>query len=91
MYHQYWKARQFLQTHCVKSISIQSYSGPYSVQMRENTDQNNSAHRHFSEWLRQQQDTKNQHTESMVNDVFLILCGTKYSRMVRLKFVEDSL
>ena len=28
--------------HCVKSVRIQSYSGPYSVRMRENTDQNNS-------------------------------------------------
>ena len=28
--------------HCVKSVVIRSYSGPYSVRMRENTDQNNS-------------------------------------------------
>ena len=28
--------------HCVKSVRIWSYSGPYSVRMRENTDQNNS-------------------------------------------------
>ena len=28
--------------HCVKSVRIQSFSGPYSVQMRENTDQKNS-------------------------------------------------
>ena len=27
---------------CVKSVHIQSFSGPYSVQMRENTDQKNS-------------------------------------------------
>ena len=27
---------------CVKSGRIRSYSGPYSAQMRENTDQNNS-------------------------------------------------
>ena len=26
----------------VKSAHIQSYSGPYSVQMRKNTDENNS-------------------------------------------------
>ena len=33
--------------HCVKSIRIPSYSGPYSVRMRENTDQNNSKYEHF--------------------------------------------
>ena len=46
--------------HCVKSIRIWSYSGPYhpafglnteryvSLLIRENTDQNNSKYRHFS-------------------------------------------
>ena len=34
--------------HCVKSVRIRSYSGPYSVQMQENTDQNNSEYGHFS-------------------------------------------
>ena len=28
--------------HCVKSVRIQSYSGPHSVRIKENTDQNNS-------------------------------------------------
>ena len=37
-----------LNNHCVKSIRIWSYSGPYSVQMQENTDQNNSEYSHFS-------------------------------------------
>ena len=31
----------------VKSVRIRSYSGLYSVRMRENTDQNNSEHGHF--------------------------------------------
>ena len=45
--------------HCVKCVRIRSYSGPhfpafglnispYSVRMRENADQNNSAYGHFS-------------------------------------------
>ena len=34
--------------HCVKGFRIQSYSGLYSVRMRENTDQNNSEYEHFS-------------------------------------------
>ena len=34
--------------HCVKSVRIWSYSGPYSVQIRENTNQNNSEYGHFS-------------------------------------------
>ena len=46
--------------HCVKSVLIQSFSGPYfpafhpntensySVRMRENTDQKNSEYGHFS-------------------------------------------
>ena len=34
--------------YCVKSASIQSYSAPYSVRMRENADQNNSECEHFS-------------------------------------------
>ena len=35
-------------TPCVKSVLIRSYSGLYSVQMRENTDQNNSEYGHYS-------------------------------------------
>ena len=50
-------------THCVKSVRIRSYSGPYfpalglntdryevcdDVRIRENTDQNNSEYKHFS-------------------------------------------
>ena len=34
-------------THCVKSVCIRSFSGPYSVQMRENMDQKNSEYGHF--------------------------------------------
>ena len=41
--------------HCVKSVRIRSYSGPYfhafgliTGRMRENTDQNNSEYGHFS-------------------------------------------
>ena len=34
--------------HCVKGVRMRSYSGPYSVRMRENTDQNNSEYGHFS-------------------------------------------
>ena len=38
--------------HCVKSVRIRSYPGlhlecPYSAQMRENADQNNSEYGHF--------------------------------------------
>ena len=33
--------------HCVKSVRIRSYSGPYSVWMRKNTDQNNSEYGNF--------------------------------------------
>ena len=33
--------------HCAKSAFIRSYSGPYSVRMRENADQNNSEYVHF--------------------------------------------
>ena len=38
--------------HYVKSIRNQSYSGPYSVGMRENTDQNNSEYGHFLRSMR---------------------------------------
>ena len=34
--------------HCVKAVRIRSYSGPYSVRMRENKDQNDSEYGHFS-------------------------------------------
>ena len=44
--------------HCVKSVRVRSYSGPYfpafglnaekyEVRMRENTNQNNSEYEHF--------------------------------------------
>ena len=35
-------------SHCVKSVRIRSYSGLYSVRMRENMDENNSKYRHLS-------------------------------------------
>ena len=31
----------------MKTVHIRSYSGPYSVRMRQNTDQNNSEYGHF--------------------------------------------
>ena len=34
--------------HCVKSVRIWNFSGPYSAQMRENADQENSEYGHFS-------------------------------------------
>ena len=34
--------------HCIKSVRDWSYSGPYSVQMWENMDQNNSEYGHLS-------------------------------------------
>ena len=40
-----WKP---LLIHCVKSVRIQSYSGPNSVQMRENANQNNSEYGQLS-------------------------------------------
>ena len=58
------KKKELLRTHCVKSVRIRSYSGPYfpafrlktdilcispySVRMQENTDQNNFEYGHFS-------------------------------------------
>ena len=35
-------------SYIVTSVRIWNYSGPYSVRMRENTDQNNSKYKHFS-------------------------------------------
>ena len=40
-----WKP---LLIHCVKSVRIQSYSGPNAVQMRENANQNNSEYGQLS-------------------------------------------
>ena len=33
--------------HLVKNVCIWSYSGPYSVQIQENADQNKSEYGHF--------------------------------------------
>ena len=38
----------------VKSVHIRHFSGPYSVQMRQNTDQKNSEYGHFSRSENQQ-------------------------------------
>ena len=43
-----WKCQEH---HCVKHVRIRGYSGPYSVRMRENTDQNNSEYGYISLWL----------------------------------------
>ena len=37
--------------HCVKSVRIRSFSGPYSVQMQDNRDQKNSKYGHFSSFV----------------------------------------
>ena len=34
--------------HCAKRVRVRSYSGPYSVQMWENTDENNSEYGNVS-------------------------------------------
>ena len=34
--------------HCLNSVHIRSFSGPFSVQMRENMDQKISEYKHFS-------------------------------------------
>ena len=38
----------FPKIHCVKSVRIGNYSGPYSVRMWEITDHNNSKYERFS-------------------------------------------
>ena len=38
--------------HCVKSVRIRSYCGPYSARMQEFMDQNNSEYGHFSRSVR---------------------------------------
>ena len=40
--------KTYKETHCIKSIRIRSYSDPYSVQIQEDADQNNSEYGHFS-------------------------------------------
>ena len=35
-------------SHCVKSVRIRSYSGPYLVQMRDNAQQNKAKYGHLS-------------------------------------------
>ena len=37
-----------LDHHCIKSVRIWSYPGPYSGRMRENTNQNNFEYGHFT-------------------------------------------
>ena len=55
---------------CVKSVRIRSYSGPYSVRMLENTDQNNSEYEHF---LRSEGSPNSikEESETTVYDMFL--------------------
>ena len=40
--------QHFKTKHCVKSVHVQSYSGPYFPAFGLNTDQNNSEYGHFS-------------------------------------------
>ena len=42
-----------------KSVRFRSYSGPYSVRLRENMGKNNSEYEHFlrSDWEQPQRDT----------------------------------
>lgn len=44
--------KNLLKLHCVKSICIWSFSGPYSVTMMENTDQKNTEYGHFPRYIR---------------------------------------
>ena len=47
----YENSRKMSSFHCLTSVRIWSYSGPHSVWMRENTDQNNSKYGQFSRSL----------------------------------------
>ena len=42
-----YTSRKHTSSQCVKIIRIWNYSGPYSVRMRENMDQNNSEYGHL--------------------------------------------
>ena len=41
-----WNTSRFAK-HCVKSVHIWSFSGPYSVRILKNTDQKYSKYKHF--------------------------------------------
>ena len=43
----YTSRKHHTSSQCVKIIRIWSYSGPYAVRMRENTEQNNSEYGHL--------------------------------------------
>ena len=71
---------------CVKSVRIRSYSGPYSVKMRENTDQNNSKYGHFSRsdyYIIMDHRTMDRISQKLINGhgqrelVFALLAGKK--------------
>ena len=64
---------KFLHRHCVKSVRFWSFSGPYSIQMRENTDQKNSEYGYssrsefwsfYSDPFRFREDYENNNAES---------------------------
>ena len=49
----------FEKNNCVKNVRIRSFSGPYSVRMRKNTEQKNSEFGHFSLRELSQQNERN--------------------------------
>ena len=47
-YEKILEIKQQINKHCVKSVRNQSFSGPYSLRMRENTNQKNFEYGHIS-------------------------------------------
>ena len=54
--------------YCVKSVRIRSFSGPYSFRMRENKDQKNFEHRHYSRSKDVYQDESQSKAKQMCNE-----------------------
>ena len=77
------KAKQY---HSVKIVRIRSYSGPHSVRMRENKDQNNSKHGHFLRSI----DLSKKIIWANILDELLRLCKYRISKYVHTVIVQVS-
>ena len=102
MFHLSFEVTQFhtADQHCLKSVSILSYSGlyfpafwteygeiqsifPYSVRIRENTDQNNSEYGHFSHSAIDQS-SEFQSTALFINFVFISQIYSMLQNLINL-------
>ena len=85
--------KKYNRYHCVKSVRIQSFSGPYFLVFGQNTDHKNSEYRRFSHsvWVRHLVNPSNEVKKKQNADLFVKDFSTLYENLLgKVNGLHDS-